>query len=67
VVMITSSIPQEENPCLAFSLARLMHARNKVLLIDCDMRLPSVHMAFQNVPESGLEAIIMEDKKLETW
>lgn len=44
VISIASTIPSEGKSSVACNLARIMAAKYKnVLLVDCDLRNPSVH------------------------
>ena len=54
-VLITSTVPGEGKTTLAISLARLLTGMgSKVLLIDCDMRRPSIHRAMGVNNDFGL-------------
>lgn len=55
IVMVTSSHPNEGKTTLALSLARSASlAGQSVLLIDCDLRKPSVHRHIGLEPDTGL-------------
>lgn len=55
VVMITSAVPAEGKTTLALALARTYAiSGKKTLLIDADLRQPSVHHAVGQQPEFGL-------------
>ncbi len=43
IIGITSTYPDEGKSTLAFDLARSVSELKKTLLIDCDLRLPSIH------------------------
>lgn len=54
-IVVTSSTPKEGKSVFASSLARLMAKSGaKVLLVDCDMRLPSIHKYFGIELKKGL-------------
>lgn len=52
VIMITSSVPNEGKSTLSLNLAYSMSQVEKVLLIDADMRRPSVHKTL-GLPADG--------------
>src|SRR5260221_1490217 len=62
--MVTSSLPAEGKTCFAASLARSVAASGgRALLIDCDLRHPSVGKLFGGVGEAarpGLLALFAE-------
>ena len=61
VVSIASTISNEGKSSVAINLARIMAAKYKnVLLIDCDLRKPSVHKMMKISNRSGLTNIISE-------
>lgn len=61
VISIASTIPNEGKSSVACNLARIMAAKYKnVLLIDCDLRNPSVHKKFKISNRSGLTNIIAQ-------
>ena len=48
VISVASTIPNEGKSSVACNLARIMAAKYKnVLLIDCDLRIPSVHKNYK--------------------
>ncbi len=54
-LLITSSAPQEGKTTIAVNLAgSFAHSKKKVLLIDCDLRKPSVHKLFGASRTPGL-------------
>jgi len=61
VILITSSGPDEGKSITAANLAITMAQSNvRVLLIDCDLRKPTVHNAFGLVNMKGLTNILVE-------
>lgn len=58
---VASTIPNEGKSSVATNLARIMAAKYKnVLLVDCDLRNPSVHKMMKISNRSGLTNIISE-------
>lgn len=61
VLSVASTIPNEGKSSVATNLARIMAAKYKnVLLVDCDLRNPSVHKMMKISNRSGLTNIISE-------
>jgi capsular exopolysaccharide synthesis family protein len=59
VILVTSSIPDEGKTVFCLSLARSLAADNhKVLLIDADLRRPSVAKAFGSYPQYCLADVL---------
>jgi Mrp family chromosome partitioning ATPase len=55
VILITSALPGEGKSFVALNLAEaLSHAGSEVLLVDADLRAPSLHLPFNLVPLAGL-------------
>lgn len=55
IIMISSALPGEGKSTIALSLARSLALSGfKTLIIDCDMRKPSVHRQLQLEPSNGL-------------
>jgi succinoglycan biosynthesis transport protein ExoP len=70
IVGITSSLPNEGKSTIAASLAQLIaHAGKRVIVVDCDLRNPSLSMNLAPTATSGLIEIISGAKQLEevTW
>lgn len=65
-IVITSTSPGEGKTTAATNLAiSIAQTEKKVLLVDCDMRKPSVHRRF-NIPNGdGLTNILMGEKNLD--
>ena len=62
VIVVTSSFPEEGKSTTAGNLAISMSdTEKKVLLIDCDIRKPSLHKKFKKSNSKGLTELIMEE------
>lgn len=65
-ILITSSTPQEGKSVFSISYAKLLaNSGKKVLLIDCDLRKPTVHTAFETSKTLGLGDLIIGDASFE--
>lgn len=61
VVAICSAVPQEGKTFVAVALASIMSEDNlKALLIDCDLRRPTVHTIFKTDNIRGLSSLLAE-------
>ncbi len=74
VILISSSRPKEGKTTVAISLARMLASiGHKVIVVDCDLRRPSLHKAFGVLSKPGLveilaveiniDEVIQEDQK----
>lgn len=65
-IVVTSSEPGEGKTTTTVNLAfALSQGEGKVLLVDCDMRKPSVHKDFNISNESGLSDLLSHMKTME--
>ncbi|MGN7613263.1 GumC family protein [Magnetococcales bacterium HHB-1] len=65
-IMITSSVPQEGKTTFSINLASAMHSMERVLLIDADMRKPSVAKELNLDEEKpGLHDLVSKKATLE--
>jgi capsular exopolysaccharide synthesis family protein len=59
-IVVMSSRPREGKTAVSVSLARVVAAAGeKVILVDCDVRLPSVGKALKAEPQFGLIEVLM--------
>ncbi len=58
VIMVTSALPSEGKSTLASHLAYSLSGIENVLLIECDLRRPSLHRAFQFPNNCGLTQLL---------
>jgi tyrosine-protein kinase Etk/Wzc len=66
VVMITSSFPGEGKSTIAANLAlTFAQAGNRVILIDCDLRRPSLNTIFEHSRTPGVTELLAGDVTLE--
>lgn len=64
-LLVTSSVPGEGKTTMSLNLAQAMSQMNKVLLIDADLRRPSVARAFgDGKPQLGLSQFIAGEAKI---
>jgi len=65
VVMITSSFPGEGKSTVAANLAlTFAQAGNKVILVDCDLRRPSMNTIFEQPRNPGVTEVLAGDVPL---
>lgn len=61
IIMLTSSIPGEgKSFCCANLAYNYSKIGKKVLVIECDMRRPSLHYIFRDHPKQGLSAFLSQ-------
>lgn len=66
IVLITSSLPSDGKTSLAATLARLAAAMGKrVLLVDCDLRHPSIGTVLEAGKQRGLFEILLGEESLD--
>ena len=66
VIMVTSAFPGEGKTYVAANIATsiALGMHEHVLLVDCDLRRPSIHQIFRCANRAGLHEHITERKKL---
>ncbi len=63
-ILISSAVPGEGKTSLAANLAAILcEAKNKVLMIDCDMRKARMHRVYNIVNEKGLSSFLAGEAK----
>jgi polysaccharide biosynthesis transport protein len=66
VIMITSALPQEGKTTTSINTAVVLAQKGtRVLLIDADLRRPSIHKTLGMGPRSGLSNVLTGSTKLE--
>jgi capsular exopolysaccharide synthesis family protein len=67
VIAVTSALPREGKSVISVNLSRALGIDpiGKTLLIDCDLRKPTVHKFFDVKPNPGLSDIILAGLKYE--
>ena len=66
VIMITSALPQEGKTTTSINTAVVLSQKDvKVLLIDADLRRPSIHKTLGMGPRSGLSNVLTGSSTLE--
>ena len=66
VIVVTSSVPGEGKSTTAGNLAiALAQSGNSVLLVDCDMRKPSIHKKFKISNAAGTAELLLRKKLFE--
>lgn len=66
VIVVTSSVPGEGKSTTSGNLAiALAQSGNSVLLVDCDMRKPSIHKKFKISNAAGTAELLLRKKLFE--
>ena len=66
-LVVTSSNPGEGKSTVSGNLALVLaQGESKVLLVDCDMRRPSIHKTFKISNTYGISDLLVGNKKLES-
>jgi len=65
-LLVTSTKPDEGKSTIVANLALVMaQSRNKVIVVDCDLRRPSLHQVFDLPNDVGLSSILTGEATLE--
>jgi capsular exopolysaccharide synthesis family protein len=63
-IVVTSSMPNEGKSTIISNLAVAMaNAGKRVIIVDCDLRKPTIHKRFSISNSQGLTNILVQDKK----
>jgi capsular exopolysaccharide synthesis family protein len=63
-IVVTSSMPDEGKSTIISNLAVAMaNAGKRVIIVDCDLRKPTIHKRFSISNSQGLTNILVQDKK----
>ena len=66
-LVVTSANPEEGKSTVSGNLALVLaQGESKVLLVDCDMRRPSVHKKFRISNTYGISDLLVGNKKMES-
>lgn len=68
VLLVTSAVPAEGKSTVSMGLATSMaqqHPTQRVLLVDADLRRPTVHATFSLSNQAGLSSVLEERAKLD--
>ena len=66
VITVVSSIASEGKSTISLNLARSYAAKyERVLLIDCDLRKPTIHKKMRITNKSGLSNMLIEKDKID--
>jgi capsular exopolysaccharide synthesis family protein len=66
IVMLTSAQRGEGKSTVAANLAvTVAHSGRKVLIIDCDMRLPTLHKKFELPNKRGLTSVLTQEVEVD--
>jgi polysaccharide biosynthesis transport protein len=66
-LLVTSAVPREGKSFMSSNLASVMAmSGQRVLLVDADLRRPSVHRLFDLSDEQGLSDVLLGEKSLHT-
>ncbi len=67
VVLVTSALPGDGKTTTAISLARAADAAGiRTVLVDCDLRRPTVHKSFGVTPGAGIVEVLAGQAELES-